>query len=72
MIIFKCTKCGKLQRSSCITSIPCKKCGGRLRVHDVEYEEEEYQNAKRDRNKINRRKSEIKRGEEDEKQQKKT
>jgi len=32
MIIFKCTKCGKLQRSSCLCKEPCKYCGGELEV----------------------------------------
>ena len=41
MIIFKCTNCGKEKPSSCLTNEPCKECGGRLRVHSVEKEEED-------------------------------
>lgn len=40
MIVFKCTKCGGLQYSSCLRDDPCVYCGGKIQVHDVEREEE--------------------------------
>jgi len=54
MIKFKCKKCGELQYSSNIEIAPCIKCGGKIEVWEIE--EEEYENGKRDKERI--RKSE--------------